>query len=65
MKKGRRKCDACYKPWAGKSFDKRGETVVVSSVYGRAFREVHDTVWWRWCDDIEISADDSVRPLPG
>jgi hypothetical protein len=31
----------------------RGETVVVSSVYGRPFREVTGSAWWHVVDDIE------------
>jgi hypothetical protein len=41
----------------------RGETVVVSSVYGRPFREATGRAWWHVVDDIEISANDQVRPV--
>ena len=43
----------------------RGKPVVVSCVYGRPFGEVTGAAWWPMVDDIEISADDRVRPVLG
>jgi hypothetical protein len=41
----------------------RGERVVVSWAYGRAFQEVTKMPWAPSDDGIEISTDDMVRPV--
>lgn len=39
-----------------------GKPVIVPASFGRLFREITDTRWYRLCNWIQLDADDAVTP---